>query len=385
VKEVPNTITTLIAGVAITLASIWYGQNHGLLPADASAQAPQIDRLFNAMMSISTGLFLIIQGALLVSLFRFRQRKGDNTDAAPVHGNIPLEILWTAIPAGIVLWLAIYSFDVYKAVDSGGLQAMGHMAHAQPQQVAARSNAAIAAPLPQMAEKAPQPETRNQQQQDAAMQDPATARARNDQVPQRREAPGAGVTSPTYGPTSEEQGQSPAIVVNVTGLRYAWLFSYPGSNVTAGELHVPVNQDVELNISANDVIHAFWVPEFRLKQDAIPGRQSRLRFTPSALGEYSVICAELCGPYHGAMKTRVIVQTPEDYQAWLQEQTASIDNGSQTVAFNPVEQSPSEFLAPYVAGMGVQPQAIASLAPGDRAMAAVQHEQLIEHLAPHHH
>ncbi len=115
-KEVPNTITTLIAGVAITLASIWYGQNHGLLPAVASAQAPQIDRLFNAMMSISTGLFLIIQGALVVSLFRFRQRKGDNTDAAPVHGNIPLEILWTAIPAGIVLWLAIYSFDVYTSL-----------------------------------------------------------------------------------------------------------------------------------------------------------------------------------------------------------------------------------------------------------------------------
>jgi len=372
--------------MAITLVSIWYGQNHGLLPAVASAQAPQIDRLFNAMMSISTGLFLIIQGALLVSLFRFRQRKGDNTDAAPVHGNIPLEILWTAIPAGIVLWLAIYSFDVYKAVDSGGLQAMGHMAHAQPQQVAAWSHdAAIAAPLPQVAESAPASETRNQQQQDAAMQDPATAKARDNQVPQRREAPGAGVTSPTYGPTSEEQGQAPGIVVNVTGLRYAWLFSYPGTDVTAGELHVPINQDVELNISANDVIHAFWVPEFRLKQDAIPGRQSRLRFTPSALGEYSVICAELCGAYHGAMKSRVIVQTPEDYQAWMQEQTASVDSGSQTVAVNPAEQSASEFLAPYVAEMGVQPQTIASLAQGEPVMAAGNAGKLIEHLAPHLH
>jgi len=385
VKEVPNTITTLIAGVAITLASIWYGQNHGLLPADASVQAGQIDRLFNSMMSISTGLFLIIQGALIVSLFRFRQRQGDNTDAAPVHGNIPLEILWTAIPAGIVLWLAIYSFDVYKAVDSGGLQAMGHMAHAQPQQVAAWSNAAIAAPLPQVAETDPPSETRNQQQQDAAMQDPATARARNDQVPQRREAPGAGVTSPTYGATSEEQGQPAAVVVNVTGLRYAWLFSYPGTDVTAGELHVPVNQDVELNISANDVIHAFWVPEFRLKQDAIPGRQGHLRFTPSATGEYSVICAELCGPYHGAMKTRVIVQTPEEYQAWLQEQTASLDSGAQTVAVNPAEQSASEFLAPYVAEMGVQPQAVASLVQGEPAMTAGKAGKLLEHLAPHLH
>jgi len=69
--------------------------------------------------------------------------------------------------------------------------------------------------------------------------------------------------------------------------------------VSFPEMHVPVGREVLVNISANDVIHAFWVPEFRLKQDAIPGRQSEVQFTPKIAGEYPLICAELCGPYHG--------------------------------------------------------------------------------------
>jgi len=377
VKQVQNSITTLIVGVSITLASIWYAQNHGLLPADASKEAPLIDGLFNAMLGISTGLFLLIQGALLVSVFKFRRRKGDETDAAPVHGNVPLEIVWTAIPAVIVLWLAVYSFDVYKAVDSGSLHSMHAMPKtaqaAQPGRVATLSGAAIAAPLPQLTETAPQPETRNQQQQDAAMQDPATANVRNDQVPQRREAPGAGVTSPQFGPDSSEKGQPPEFVVNVTGLRYAWIFTYPDSGVTAGELHLPTGQEVELNISANDVIHAFWVPEFRLKQDAIPGRQSRLRFTPTLVGTYPLICAELCGPYHGAMKTQVIVQTPEEYSSWVQEQTATASSSSLTIASNPAEQSASEFLAPYAQQFGALPQ----LAADAQTMASSSNSALL--------
>lgn len=358
-KQVPNSITTLIVGIAITLVSIWYAQNHGLLPAAASKEAPLIDGLFNAMLGISTGLFLLIQGALLVSLFKFRRRKGDETDAVPVHGNVPLEIVWTAIPAVIVLWLAVYSFDVYTAVDSGSLHSMHSMPKtaqtAQLEKIATLSGAAIAAPLPQPTETAPQSQIRNQQQQDAAMQDPATANVRNDQVPQRREAPGAGVTSPQYGPDSGEQG-TPEFIVNVTGLRYAWIFTYPDSGVTAGELHLPSGREVELNISANDVIHAFWVPEFRLKQDAIPGRQSRLRFTPTTVGTYPLICAELCGAYHGAMKTQVIVQTPEEYNSWLQEQTATASSSNSAIAINPAEQSASEFLAPYAQEFGALSQ-----------------------------
>ena len=74
-------------------------------------------------------------------------------------------------------------------------------------------------------------------------------------------------------------------------------------------MHVPIGREVQINMTANDVIHAFWVPEFRLKQDVIPGRQSEIRFTPNKAGDYTLICAELCGPYHGAMRTQVVVET----------------------------------------------------------------------------
>ena len=107
--------------------------------------------------------------------------------------------------------------------------------------------------------------------------------------------------------------------MNVTGLQFAWLFNYPNSGVVSGELHVPLGKDVQLNIAAQDVIHSFWVPQFRIKQDAIPGEETQLRFTPTKTGTYSVVCAELCGGYHGAMRTQLIVHTPEEYDAWLQD------------------------------------------------------------------
>jgi cytochrome c oxidase subunit 2 len=377
--KVPSNIATLIIGVLVTLASLWYGQNNGLLPAPASAQAPQIDRLFNVMLAISTGLFLIIQGALLYSLFTFRQPKGDNTDAQPIHGNVPLEILWTSIPAVIVLWLAIYSFDVYKAVDSGGSMASNHMAHASSstEQVASIPGAAIAAPLPTAVKVEPSSVGAEQ-----SAPDPATATVRNQEVPQRQEAPGLGVVSPQIGPTSAEKGKLPDLVVNVTGLQFAWIFTYPESGIVSGELHLPVDREVSLNISANDVIHAFWVPEFRLKQDAIPGRESHMRFKPTVLGEYRVICAELCGAYHGAMKTKVIVQAPEAYQSWVQSQKVATTSANQAIAINPADLPADQFLAPYTEEMGLNPSStltsdLTSMSP----LAAVkQGQKIAEHL-----
>lgn len=357
--KIPNSITTLIIGVLVTLVSLWYSQNNGLLPIAASAQAPQIDRLFNTMLAISTGLFLVIQGALLYSLFAFRRRPEDTTDAEPIHGNVPLEILWTAIPTAIVLWLAIYSFDVYKAVDKGGLPAMNHTAHAAQEMSIASlpKDAVIAATLPEAGQTDAGAGETNQ-----PPQDPATTTVRNQEVPELREAPGAGLTSPRFGPSSAEQGKLPDVAINVTGLQFAWIFTYPESGVVSGELHVPVGRDVNLNISANDVIHAFWVPEFRLKQDAIPGRQSRLRFTPSRIGTYPVICAELCGAYHGAMKTKVIVQTPEEYNAWLQSQRVAMETGATTVAAGPTDR-----LDQYAAAMGLPTQLVATLGQSNPA------------------
>jgi cytochrome c oxidase subunit 2 len=131
------------------------------------------------------------------------------------------------------------------------------------------------------------------------------------------------------------------MVVNVTGMQYAFIFTYPETGVTSGELHVPIGREVQLSMSANDVIHAFWVPEFRLKQDIIPGRQSEIRFTPKKEGGYDLICAELCGPYHGAMRTQVIVEKQEAFDNWVQEQlVASAETLNQAVAVNTEDISP---------------------------------------------
>ncbi|AZB71850.1 cytochrome c oxidase subunit II [Synechococcus elongatus] len=280
---IPSNILTLLAGVAITCLSLWYGQNHGLLPTAAANDAPLVDGLFNTMMTIATGLFLLVQGLIFVTLWRFRRQPNDATDAAPVHGNLALEILWTGIPVVIVLGLSVYSFSVYTTM--GGLSVGhgggSHMAHAHP------SSAAIAAELPS-----------------------STAEETAD-MPRVS----AGLGTPT--------AQQPDVTVNVKGLQFAWIFNYPDQNIIAGELHLPLGKSVQLDIEAQDVIHAFWVPQFRLKQDAIPGEQTRLQFTPTQVGTFPIICAELCGSYHGAMRSQVIVETPEDYDRWIQSQTAT--------------------------------------------------------------
>ena len=89
------------------------------MPIAASKDANDIDGIFNLMMTIATGLFLLVEGVLIYSVIRFRRRKGDQTDGPSIEGNVPLEILWTAIPTVIVFVLAIYSFEVYN--DLGGL------------------------------------------------------------------------------------------------------------------------------------------------------------------------------------------------------------------------------------------------------------------------
>lgn len=295
--KVPNTIATLLVGILLTLFSVWYGQNNGLLPVDASIEAGKIDQLFNAMMAIATGLFLLIQGALIYSAIVFRRKAGDDTDAEPIDGNVPLEILWTAIPAAIVMWLAIYSLDIYSAVNSGGYVGPNHMAHAHTQEVAYSSGDAIAAPLD-------------------------------------------GETPSAVGAMPEDPNRP--FKVSVNGMQYAWIFTYPDTGIVSGELHVPVDRTVDLDIAATDVIHAFWVPEFRLKQDAVPGQETHLRFTPNKVGEYPVICAELCGPYHGAMRTRTIVHSADDYQAWEASQRMAASQGGTAIATRPDSMNPPE-------------------------------------------
>ncbi len=305
-EKIPNSILTMLAGIGLTVISLWYGQNHGLLPIAASDEALMVDGLFNTMMTIAMGLFLLVQGILIFAAVKYRQRPGDETDGPPIRGNIPLEILWTGIPAILVLVIAVYSFEVYNSM--GGLDPMTaqEMSH---HQMTKTPGTAIAATIPTTAE---------------------TTLVNNSET---KIALGLGAAPALVGKT-------PDVVVNVTGLQYAWIFNYPDKDITSGELHIPVGGDIQLKISATDVIHSFWMPEFRLKQDAIPGTPAEIRFTPKRVGTYPVVCAELCGAYHGGMRTQVIVHTPADFEAWVASQVAEANaeannqNIDQAIALN---------------------------------------------------
>ncbi len=112
-----------------------------------------------------------------------------------------------------------------------------------------------------------------------------------------------------------------AWVVNVTAHQWAWVFDYP-DGFSSNELHLPVNKQVILKMTSLDVIHSFWVPEFRIKQDVLPGRTTELRITPDVMGSYKVRCAELCGLSHAYMEAPVFVTTQADYDAWAKKQAA---------------------------------------------------------------
>ncbi len=302
----------------MTLISLWYGQNHGLLPVAASSDAGDVDELFNFMMTIATGLFLLVEGVLVYSLFKFRRQKGDTTDGPPIEGNVPLEIVWTAIPTVIVFILSIYSFEIYNRM--GGLDPMA-AGDSGPQLAHAHHHSELVALDPS--------------RQNIAL--------------------GLGVSP------DSDQGVDP-LEVKVNGIQYAWIFTYPESGVISGEIHVPVDRPVALNMTAGDVIHAFWLPEFRIKQDVIPGRETKLVFTPNKVGQYPVVCAELCGAYHGGMKTQLYVETQENYQKWIQENTFAMNSDSnKSVAMTPASSSDAEFLAPYAKDMGIDADALITL------------------------
>lgn len=124
-----------------------------------------------------------------------------------------------------------------------------------------------------------------------------------------------------------------AMVVKVTGLQWDWTFEYPAVNgvaIVSNKLYLPVGKQVLLRMTSNDVIHSFWVPEFRVKQDLVPGRITELRITPTLEGTYWVRCAELCGTSHAFMQREVVVTSQADFDAWIEEQFALAQEAAQT-------------------------------------------------------
>ena len=126
-----------------------------------------------------------------------------------------------------------------------------------------------------------------------------------------------------------ETKASDALPVNVTAQQYQWTFNYPQPNgkvVSSKKLIVPLGRQLDLHLTSLDVVHSFWVPEWRIKRDVVPAGpggndiDNEVPVTPDRLGTYQVVCTELCGFGHSTMRAFVDVVPPEEFAAWLKKQ-----------------------------------------------------------------
>jgi cytochrome c oxidase subunit 2 len=218
-------------GIAVALSINWF-------PKVASTQAEDIDTLFDVLIIASVPIFVLVEVVVIFSVWKFRMRPGQELeDGPPIHGNTMLEVIWTAIPALILVGLCGYAYKVLQDIE----------------------------------EK----------------------------------------------PKNE-------IVVNVTGQQFAWTFEYAGqkAKVSSEQLFLPEGTSVEFHVRSKDVIHDFWVPEFRQKIDAVPGITTKYRITPNRLGAYPVVCAELCGLGHSTMRQTVHVLPQQEFDSWMSRKVA---------------------------------------------------------------
>ena len=144
-----------------------------------------------------------------------------------------------------------------------------------------------------------------------------------------------------------------ALEINVVGKQWMWKVQHPDGTREINVLHVPRGERVQLTLASQDVIHSFYMPAFRIKQDAVPGRYTKMYFEATKIGEYHLFCAEYCGAQHSGMIGRVVVMEPEDYQQWL----------AGTVADEPPAVSGAKLFRQYgcVTCHGVQAPSLAGL------------------------
>lgn len=130
-----------------------------------------------------------------------------------------------------------------------------------------------------------------------------------------------------------------ALPIEITAEQFAWNIRYAGADgkfgtaddiVTLNQLHFPVGRPVVVTLRSKDVIHSFFLPEFRVKQDAVPGMSTHIWFDAIRTGNWEIACAELCGLGHYRMKGFVTVESPEEFQKWLAEQPAQTAQEAKT-------------------------------------------------------
>src|SRR6478735_2517138 len=243
-RERRRTVGQMVAvGVIASILGIVLGLSiHWFPPAD-SIQADKIDTLWDVLVIASVPVFVLVAVVVGFSVVKFRMRPGEeNLDGPPLHGNTRLEVIWTAVPATLIVGLVAYAYIVLHDIEK---------------------------------------------------------------------APAAG---------------KPERVVNVTGEQFTWTFAYNegGKRFSTTQLYLPAGESVKFDVHAKDVIHDFWVPDFRLKIDAVPGITTSYRVTPKnpqAIGAHDIVCAELCGLGHAFMRSTVHVMSQGNFAAWVRKQT----------------------------------------------------------------
>jgi cytochrome c oxidase subunit 2 len=214
------------------------------LPEDVSTYGHEIDSLFYLIYYITAATFILVTVVMIYFLVKYREQPGQR--AVYSHGNTTLEIIWTIIPAAILIVLSFMSVNTWAKLKRG--------------------------------------------------------------VP----------------PTDFE--------IQVTAKQFNWEVRYPGADGKLNteddvkfdnDMHIPVNKVVRVHLTATDVIHSFFIPNLRFKQDAVPGRTILAWFDATKPGKYEMPCAELCGFGHSGMKGWLHVHSAEDYQKWAAENLAA--------------------------------------------------------------
>ncbi|MDP6102926.1 MAG: cytochrome c oxidase subunit II [Dehalococcoidia bacterium] len=124
-----------------------------------------------------------------------------------------------------------------------------------------------------------------------------------------------------------DRAQDEDLVIEVQGLRFAWLLTYPEYEIVTGEMVLPVGQRVRFDVTSKDVLHSFWIPAFRMKIDAVPGMVTNVYVTPNETGTveddygFRLQCAEMCGTFHSIMQLPVRVVEPEEFDDWVAQMT----------------------------------------------------------------
>lgn len=172
-----------------------------------------------------------------------------------------------------------------------------------------------------------------------------------------------GITVTRLGEISQIPTDPNVMHISVTGRQFSWEFGYGNSGVkTTNDLHLPIGQQIVFDVTAVDVIHAFWVPDLFGQIDANPGRINHITYTANQVGEFRGVCAMLCGAGHSGMLFRVTTQQPGDFQTWLQQQQSGA--AAPAPVPNPAASpSPVPLVPAPAASPGIQPSVLPAVSP----------------------